>query len=66
VPKTKTIPWDTTEHLKTDEDVAATLSVIEDGDPELMVAALGDIARAKAMARRNAGEEQGPAPRRPL
>ena len=51
MPKTKTIPWDTTEHLKTDEDVAAYLeAVIEDGDPELMVAALGDIARAKVMA----------------
>jgi probable addiction module antidote protein len=48
--KTKTIPWDTTDYLKTDEDIAAYLeAVFEDGDPALVAAALGDVARAKGM-----------------
>jgi len=49
--KLKTTRWDVAEHLKTAEDVAAYLdAVIEDGDPALIGAALGDIARAKGMA----------------
>jgi probable addiction module antidote protein len=49
--KVKTIPWDPAEHLKTDERIAAYLeAVFEDGDPELVAAALGDVARAKGMA----------------
>jgi len=49
--KIKTIPWDPTTHLKTDEDIAHYLkAVFEDGDPTLVAAALGDIARAKGMA----------------
>ena len=48
--KTKTIPWDTTDYLKTDEDIAAYLeAVFEDGDPALISHALGVIARAKGM-----------------
>jgi probable addiction module antidote protein len=48
--KTKTIPWDTTDYLKTDEDIAAYLeAVFEDGDPALVAAALADVARAKGM-----------------
>ena len=48
--KTKTIPWDAADHLKTDEDIAHYLeAVLEDGDPALVAAALGDIARAKGM-----------------
>jgi probable addiction module antidote protein len=48
--KTKTIPWDSAEHLKTDEDIANYLeAVFEDGDPALIVHALGVIARAKGM-----------------
>lgn len=48
--KTKTIPWDSAEYLKTDEDIAEYLeAVFEDGDPALVAAALGDIARAKGM-----------------
>lgn len=48
--KTKTRPWDAAEHLKTDEDMAAYLeAALEDGDPALVSAALGDIARAKGM-----------------
>lgn len=50
-PKTKTRPWDVAEHLETEEDMALYLeAVLEDNDPVLLVAALGDIARAKGMA----------------
>ena len=49
--KTKTRPWDVAEHLETEEDMAVYLeAVLEDGDPRLVAAALGDIARAKGMA----------------
>lgn len=48
--KVKTTLWDAAEHLKTDEDMAAYLEVaIEDGDPVVISAAIGDIARAKGM-----------------
>lgn len=43
-------PWDAAEHLETEEDMAAYLdAALEDGDATLVVAALGDIARAKGM-----------------
>ncbi|MEY4977774.1 MAG: hypothetical protein RLZZ352_44 [Pseudomonadota bacterium] len=46
----KTTPWDPADHLRTDEDMAAYLeAALEDGDPSLVAAALGDIARAKGM-----------------
>jgi probable addiction module antidote protein len=46
----QTYPWDAAEHLETREDMAAYLeAALEDGDPVLVVAALGDIARAKGM-----------------
>jgi probable addiction module antidote protein len=48
--KTQTQPWDAAEHLKTDEDMAGYLeAALEDGDPKLVAAVLGDIARAKGM-----------------
>ena len=48
--KTKTVPWDVADHLETEADMAAYLeAVLEDGDPALVAAALGDIARAKGM-----------------
>ena len=48
--KTKTRPWDAAKHLKTEDDMAAYLeAALEDGDPALIAAALGDIARAKGM-----------------
>ena len=56
--KTKTIPWDAADHLKTDDDIAHYLeAVFEDGDPALVTAALGDVARAKGMSQvaRDAG-----------
>ena len=47
--KIKTRPWDPAEHLTTEGDMAAYLeAALEDGDPAL-IAALGDIARAKGM-----------------
>jgi len=51
-PKIKTIAWDAASYLKTDKDIAHYLeAVFEDGDPALVAAALGDIARAKGMSR---------------
>ena len=48
--KLKTRRWDAAEHLDTDEDMAAYLeAALEEGDPALIGAALGDIARAKGM-----------------
>lgn len=42
--------YDTADYLKTDEDIAAYLeAVMEDGDPALIAAALGDVARARNM-----------------
>lgn len=47
---TQTQPWDPAEHLQTKEDMAAYLeAALEDGDPALVTAALGDIARSKGM-----------------
>jgi probable addiction module antidote protein len=46
----ETFPWDAAATLQSKEDIAAYLdAVLEDGDPELLKAALGDIARAKGM-----------------
>ena len=42
--------WDSADHLKTKEDVAAYLeAVFEDGDSELITHALGVVARAEGM-----------------
>jgi probable addiction module antidote protein len=50
--KIKTIAWDAATFLKTGEDTAHYLeAVFEDGDPSLVAAALGDVARAKGMSR---------------
>lgn len=47
-----TRPWDAAEHLETQEDVVAYLeAALEDGDPALISAALGDIARARGMSK---------------
>lgn len=46
----KTKKWDAAEYLKTPKSIVAYLeAAFEDGDPSLIVAALGDIARAKGM-----------------
>ena len=48
--KTKTTRWDAADHLESRSDIAAYLgAALEDGDPALVAAALGDIARAKGM-----------------
>ncbi len=46
----ETTLWDAAAHLTTSEDMAAYLdAALEDGDPSLIAAALGDIARAHGM-----------------
>ena len=48
--ETQTFPWDAADHLETKEDMAAYLeAALEDGDPALVVAVLGDIARSRGM-----------------
>ena len=42
--------WDVAEYLNTEADIAAYLNaVVEEDDPALLQAALGDIAKAKGM-----------------
>lgn len=46
----KTRKWDVTEFLDSEERIALFLeAVFEDGDPSLIAAALGDVARARGM-----------------
>jgi probable addiction module antidote protein len=48
--ETKTIPWDAAEYLNTEQEMAAYLeAALEEGEPSLVAAALGDIARARGM-----------------
>ncbi len=48
--KIQTKPWDAADYLETQEDIALYLeAAFEDGDPRLIAAALGDVARAKGM-----------------
>ena len=48
--KVRTRPWDAADYLKTDADIDAYLeAVLEDDDPKLITAALGDIAKARGM-----------------
>jgi len=49
-PRPKTIPWDAADYLKSKADVAHYLeAAFEEGDPSLVAAALGDVARSKGM-----------------
>jgi probable addiction module antidote protein len=55
---TKTIPWDAAGHLTTKKAVVAYINAaIEDGDPAVIAAAVGDVARAQGMTKiaRDAG-----------
>lgn len=55
---TKTIRWDPAEHLTGKKAITAYINAaLEDGDPTVIAAALGDVARAKGMTRiaRDAG-----------
>ena len=48
--KTNTHPWEPARYLESDEDVAAYLdAALDEDDPALLAAALGDVARAKGM-----------------
>ncbi|MYD94327.1 MAG: putative addiction module antidote protein [Chloroflexi bacterium] len=50
MPATRARPWDAADHLNTPEDIAAYLeAAFEDGDPQLIAAALGDAARSTGM-----------------
>lgn len=46
----KTRKWDASEHLDSEEMIFAYMNeVFEDGDPSLIAAAIGDVARARGM-----------------
>jgi probable addiction module antidote protein len=46
----ETVPWNPVGQLKTAEDVREYLAAaFEDGDPALIAAALGDVARARGI-----------------
>ena len=63
--KTITRTWDSAKHLNTQEDIAAHLqAALEDGDSELIDAAIKDIARAKGMATADDGSASVPTRRR--
>ena len=47
----ETRPWDAAEYLDSPEVILAYIeAVFEDGDPELIAAALNDVARVKGLA----------------
>jgi probable addiction module antidote protein len=48
--RAQTLPWDAADYLRSREDMAAYLeAALEDGDAQVIAAALGDIARASGM-----------------
>src|SRR5215469_13046559 len=50
--KLKTSPWNPAEHIKTEKDVAEYLdAAFEDGDPAVIAAMLGHVARSEGMAK---------------
>lgn len=50
--KIRTTTWDPVEDLKTEKDCTAYFeAALEDGDPQLIAAVLGDIARARGMSK---------------
>ena len=50
MPRKRTTRWDAASHLDSPADVAAYLeAALYDGDPTVVTAALGDMARAKGM-----------------
>ena len=62
----QTYPWDASDHLETKEDIDAYLeAALEEGDPSLVAAALGDIARSKGITH-TASLEQGASEQPPL
>lgn len=50
--KIKTLPWNPLHYLKTEKDCREYFdAALEDGDPALIAAVLGDIARSKGIAK---------------
>ena len=50
VARAKTRPWDAADYLEDLDDVVAYLeAAFEDGDPQVIAAALGDVARSRGM-----------------
>ncbi len=48
--KLKTTRWDSAEHLRSDEEIAAYMeAALEQGDPALIAHALGTVARVRGM-----------------
>jgi len=48
----KTTVWDPAEYLETEEQAIAYLDdIFKSGDPSLIVAAIGDVARARGMSK---------------
>jgi probable addiction module antidote protein len=48
----KTTVWDPAEYLETEEQITAYLdNIFKSGDPELIVIAIGDVARARGMSK---------------
>ena len=48
--RVRTHPWEVTRYLDSDEAIAAYLdAALQENDPTLLAAALGDVARAKGM-----------------
>ena len=48
----KTTVWDPAEYLETEEQVAVYLEdIFKTGDPDLIVTAIGDVARARGMSK---------------
>jgi probable addiction module antidote protein len=48
----KTTVWDPVEYLETEEDIAFYLDdIFKSDDPDLIIAAIGDVARARGMSK---------------
>ena len=48
----KTTVWDPAEYLETEDQIAAYLDdIFKSGDPDLMITAIGDVARARGMSK---------------
>jgi len=48
----KTTAWDPADYLETEEQVIAYLEdIFQSGDPNLIITAIGDVARARGMSR---------------
>jgi probable addiction module antidote protein len=49
---TKVTPFDVSEYLKDEDSIAAYLSaILEEDEPKLLLAAIGDIAKARGMSK---------------